>query len=383
MNGNATREGNGPQDRLSPDEALRLYRPDVAARLADLRAPRFRYQQVYAHLMRRPAVPLSQCTSLPAALRAELEPIVAREARLEERIDDDAQTSRLVIGLADGLRIETVIMRYLGRTTVCISSQVGCPVGCAFCATGDLGFERNLSTGEILDQMRLCAALLETEGRRVTNVVFMGMGEPLLNRAPLFSALQLLRDPQGLHVRTRGVSVSTVGVPEGIVELARKHPQVNLALSLHAPSNELRDRLLPINRRYRLEQVLEATDTHFALTHRKLLVEYVLLGGVNDSPAHAVALANLLKGRVAAVNLIPWNRTGGPFRAPSSDSVTTFRDKLKQHHIDVAVRVSRGADIRAACGQLVADRATPTLGGACPWHDRLNGNEPPARRGKP
>ncbi len=218
--------------------------------------------------------------------------------------------------------------------------------------------------------MRLAAALVGEEGRRVSNVVFMGMGEPLLNRRALFGALRLLRDPRGLGLRARGLSVSTVGIPDGILELARREPQVNLALSLHATSNELRSRLIPANRRYPLESVLAAADSHFALTRRKLLIEYVLLQGVNDSAADAHALARILRGRVAAVNLIVWNVARGPFRPSGGDTVARFRAQLERLHIDVSVRASMGHAIRAACGQLAIERGPAPAPAEDLWHDR-------------
>lgn len=338
-------------------DPLSLYRPDLSARLQALGAPTYRRQQAYEHLMRHPSLPLEACTALPAAMRAQLGPLMERRPRIEQRLDDTGQTTRLLLAMPDGVAVESVIMRYPDRTTLCVSTQAGCPVGCTFCATGAIGFTRNLRTDEIIDQVRLAAALLEQEGRRVTNVVFMGMGEPFLNRESVFGALRLLRDPRGLRVRARGLSVSTVGIPAGIIELAQREPQVNLALSLHAPNDELRERLLPINRKYPLAAVLQATDTHFAMTHRKLLVEYVLLGGVNDEPALARQLSQLLRDRVAAVNLISWNATGGPFRAPSARAVAAFRAELQRQHIDVALRASMGHSIQAACGQLVGRRA--------------------------
>ncbi len=341
---------------LTGVEALALYRPGLSESLRMLEVPGFRHQQVYEHLMQHPSLPLEACTSLPPALRSQLATATEIQPRTELRVDDARQTTRLLVALADGCGVESVIMRYPDRTTVCVSTQVGCAMRCAFCATGSVGFTRNLHTSEIIDQVRLAASIVVPEGRRVTNVVFMGMGEPMLNREAVLAALRLLQDPRGLHVRARGLSVSTVGIPEGIVELARREPQVNLALSLHAPTDELRGQLVPVNSKYPICTVLRATDTHFAITHRKLLVEYVLLNGVNDRPTHAQQLSQLLRGRVAAVNLIAWNATGGPFRAPDPAAVTAFQAELQRRHVDVSLRARMGHSIQGACGQLMGRR---------------------------
>lgn len=359
----------GARAPLTPQEALTLYRPDVAEVLAALSVPRFRYQQVYEHLMRKPGEPVTACTAIPTEMRGTLAPILGKGTSLASRQDDGRAATKLAISLRDGLQVETVVMRYTERVTACVSSQVGCALGCTFCATGGMGFRRNLSVAEIVDQVRWAAALVGAEGRRVSNVVFMGMGEPLLNRRALFGAMRLLRDPRGLGLRARGLSVSTVGIPDGILELARREPQVNLALSLHATSNELRSRLIPANRRYPIEVVLAATDTHFALTRRKLLVEYLLLQGVNDGVADAHALARMLRGRVAAVNLIVWNAARGPFRPSGGDAVARFQAELGRRHIDVSLRASMGHAIHAACGQLAIDRDPAPAPAEDLWHD--------------
>ncbi|NLE74926.1 MAG: 23S rRNA (adenine(2503)-C(2))-methyltransferase RlmN [Actinobacteria bacterium] len=354
---------------LTAQEALTLYRPDLAELLTALSAPRFRYQQIYEHLMRRPGASLSACTVLPMEIRRTLASAANKETTVIRRADDGRAVTKLVLSLSDGLQVETVVMRYTDRVTVCVSTQVGCALGCTFCATGGMGFHRNLTVAEIIDQVRLAGALVTAEGRRVSNVVFMGMGEPLLNRRALFGAIRLLRDPRGLDLRSRGISVSTVGIPDGIVELAHREPQVNLALSLHATSNELRNRLIPANRKHPLQTILAATDTHFALTRRKLMVEYVLLRGVNDSVSHARALARLLRGRVAAVNLITWNEARGNFSPSQSNAVARFQDELRSLQVDVSIRISLGHSINAACGQLAAEQSPASAPPIDLWHD--------------
>jgi adenine C2-methylase RlmN of 23S rRNA A2503 and tRNA A37 len=215
-------------------------------------------------------------------------------------------TTKLLLAAQDGSKIETVVMPYGKRVTACLSSQVGCPVGCAFCATGAMGFHRNLTVAEIVDQLRTAMALASEAGQRISNVVYMGMGEPLLNLGAVLDSIRVLTEPSGLGLGHRSLSVSTVGIPAGILRLAREQPQVNLALSLHAADDETRALLIPQTYRRPLSVVLEAAWEHFALTRRKLLIEYVLISGVNDSIEDARRLAALVQGRVVAVNLLVW-----------------------------------------------------------------------------
>jgi 23S rRNA (adenine2503-C2)-methyltransferase len=266
-----------------------------------------------------------------------------------------------------------LIMPYRKRTTACISSQVGCPVGCAFCATGTAGFRRNLSAAEIVDQVRAAALVAAEEDGRVSNLVYMGMGEPLLNLQAVLSSIEVLSHPHGLNMGHRSISVSTVGIPAGIVRLAHAEPQVNLALSLHSVWDRTRELLIPPRHRHPLDDILAAAWEHFALTHRKLLVEYTLLQGVNDSIEDARRLATLMRGHVVTVNLLSWNpvhvighdETVGPGSGPSASekrhtaflpssraAVGAFRDALLNAKVEVTIRESRGADIEAACGQL-------------------------------
>jgi 23S rRNA (adenine2503-C2)-methyltransferase len=254
---------------------------------------------------------------------------------------------------------------------VCISSQVGCAVGCAFCATGALGFRRNLSTAEIVDQVRAAAAACEP-GQRLTNVVYMGMGEPLLNLGAVIESIRILAAPSSLGLGRRSLSISTVGIPSGILRLAKNEPQINLALSLHAADDVTRAQLIPEQYRHPLSEVLEAAWQHFEITRRKLLVEYVLISGVNDTVDDARRLAALLRGHVVTVNLLAWNPVNPEDRAdsgtqapgdkkpprrrtflPSSPAtVAAFRGTLRAAHIEAVVRASKGAGIEAACGQL-------------------------------
>jgi 23S rRNA (adenine2503-C2)-methyltransferase len=341
----------------SARDSLQQYRPDIAALLVDGGEPAFRATQVYEHLMHHPGLDFTAATALSKELRGALHDLGETTLRLVTRQDDPDGTTKLLLRAQDGSLLETVIMRYRRRSTVCVSSQVGCALGCVFCATGGLGFRRNLTTAEIVDQVRTVEVLLHTEARHVDRVVYMGMGEPLLNPDAVLASIALLRDPAGLGMAQRSLSVSTVGIPAGIRRLADEAPQVNLALSLHAPDDALRTRLMPVGRKYGLHEVMKAVEQHFDRTHRKLFVEYLLLAGVNDGVRQAHALADLVRGRVATVNLIPWNPGCGDFTASPPEVVDSFRTILLSRGIETTVRERRGQSIAAACGQLAAGRA--------------------------
>jgi 23S rRNA (adenine2503-C2)-methyltransferase len=351
---------------VSPQAVLETYRPDLAAILNVIDAPGFRYGQVFDHMMNRPAAPFSDASAVPVALRAALDeagPAVMTVAATRMAPDG---TTKLLLDARDGAQVEAVLMPYGSRLTACVSSQVGCAVGCAFCATGALGFTRNLSAAEIVDQLRAGVAAAQP-GQRLTNVVYMGMGEPLLNMGAVLDSVRILTAPSGLGLGRRSLSISTVGIPSGIRRLARYEPQVNLALSLHAADDTTRAFLIPDAFRHPLAEVLDAAWEHFAVTRRKLLVEYVLIAGVNDSLDDARRLAALMRGHVVAVNLLTWNpvalndiraraaRGGRQTRTfvPSPPAaVSAFRSALRAAHIEAVLRISKGAGIEAACGQL-------------------------------
>ncbi len=360
-----------PKRDDSPRAVLALYRPDLAKILAAVDAPSFRYAQVLEHLMRRPGTPLAEASNLPGELRAALDhggPSVLSVAAIRKASDG---TTKLLLAARDGANVETVLLPYGKRLTVCISSQVGCAVGCMFCATGAMGFRRNLSTAEIVDQVRAAAAACDPE-QHITNVVYMGMGEPLLNLGAVIESVRVLTAPSGLGLGRRSLSISTVGIPSGIVRLARTEPQVNLAVSLHAADDVTRAILVPEQFRRPLSEILEAAWQHFEITRRKLLVEYVLIAGVNDSIDDARQLAAILRGHVVTVNLLAWNpvyrddsadagaAVSGEKKPPrrrtflpsSPATLAAFRGTLRAAHIDAVVRQSKGAGIEAACGQL-------------------------------
>ncbi len=263
------------------------------------------------------------------------------------------ETEKLLLELADEERIECVLLRDdREHRTVCISTQVGCAMGCAFCASGLDGVARNLTTGEIVEEMLQLKRLLP-EGERLSHVVVMGMGEPLANLDRLLPALAMAAHRDGLGISARRITISTVGLPKGIRRLADMDCQYHLAVSLHAPDDELRSRIVPANRKIGIRAILEAADYYFEKTGRRVTFEYVLLAGINDQPEHAARLVALLKGRPSLVNLIPYNPVAGlAFRTPSPAAIRRFAETLEHGGLTVAIRYRKGDRIDAACGQL-------------------------------
>jgi 23S rRNA (adenine2503-C2)-methyltransferase len=292
-------------------------------------------------------------TDLPKSLRGALEAefqIWTTTIAKHNRADDG--TEKLLLELHDGQRIECVLLRDGERRTVCISSQVGCAMGCVFCASGLDGVIRNLTTGEILEQL-LRLALLLPATERLSHIVVMGMGEPLANLERLLPALAVAQDPDGLGISQRRITVSTVGLPKGIDRLAEENPGYHLAVSLHAAADDLRTKLVPVIKSIGLAAVMDAADRYWEASGRRLTFEYVLLGGINDSPLHARELVRLIGGRAALVNIIPYNAVAGlPWREPSQGSRDRFLDVCREAGVNVQVRRRKGARIDAACGQL-------------------------------
>jgi 23S rRNA (adenine2503-C2)-methyltransferase len=322
---------------------------DVARVLAG--EPAYRARQAWDGLHRRGLDP-EEMTELPGALRARLAaalpPALAAAA---ESVADRGQTVKWLWRLADGALVETVLMANGSRATACVSSQAGCAMACGFCATGQAGFERNLSEGEIVEQV--VRARRRATPRRLSNVVFMGMGEPLANYDRVIAAVRRLMGDLGLSAR--GITVSTVGVVPGIRRLADEGLPVTLAVSLHAANDALRDELVPLNRRYPLDVLMAACDEHRHATGRRLSFEWALMDGVNDRPADATELAERARPLGAHVNLIPLNPTPGwPTPGTPPAGVRAFRDRLRALGVNVTVRRTRGTEIDAACGQLRA-----------------------------
>ncbi len=315
--------------------------------------PPYRARQVWRGLhtlARRPG----ELTDLPAGLRERLDAALAPALReLDRSRSADRQTVKWLWQLHDGAQIETVLMLYPARATVCVSSQAGCAMGCQFCATGQAGFRRHLTAGEIVEQV--AEARRAAAPRRVSNVVFMGMGEPLANYDQVWSAVERLHGEMGLSARH--LTLSTVGIVTGIRRLAVEALPVNLAVSLHAANDDLRDRLVPINRRYPLEVLLEACAEYVRAKGRRLSFEWALIAGVNDRDVDATELAAAALPFGAHVNLIPLNPTPGyPVRGSSRPAVRAFHAALVERGVNATVRRNRGTDIDAACGQLAARR---------------------------
>jgi 23S rRNA (adenine2503-C2)-methyltransferase len=320
---------------------------------AKLCMPKFRAGQIRHWLFQRRATGWQQMTDLPLPLRQELAHELAiwtTEVVRHTRADDG--TEKLLLRLADGGQIECVLLRDRVRRTICISSQVGCGMGCVFCASGLDGVDRNLTAGEIVEQMLRLQLLLDPQ-ERLSHIVVMGMGEPLANLDAVLAALAEAHRPDGLDISGRRITISTVGLPQAIERLARLEAPYRLAISLHAPNDELRNQLVPVNDRIGLAAIMEAADNYFAASGRRLTFEYVLLAEVNDGPEHARQLVRLLAGREALVNVIPYNRVAGlPYRTPSRQRQMEFRRILEAGGIRVRFRHRKGDRIDAACGQL-------------------------------
>ncbi len=296
----------------------------------------------------------NEATALPPALREKLNatiPISEFEV-VRESESERGDTCKAALKLTDGNLIETVLMRHSnGRNTVCVSSQAGCPMACTFCATGTMGLKRNLTTSEIVAQVLHFSRQLAAKGERVTNMVMMGMGEPMHNYDNVMAAIRILNDQKGLALGARHMSISTCGIVAGIHRMADEPLQVNLAVSLHAPNDELRTRLMPVNRAYPLAKLMPAIDAYIAKTGRKVMFEYLLIDGLNDTPAVITELAVLLKKPLYHLNLIKYHTTGA-FVSTGRDRRTEILDYMKKAFVSVTHRITFGEDIDAACGQL-------------------------------
>jgi 23S rRNA (adenine2503-C2)-methyltransferase len=326
---------------------------ELAAWMADRGEPGFRARQVVRWVFDRRAEDFGAMTDLPVRLRAALEEqwTVFGTRLVHHDVAPDG-TDKLLLACGDGRRIECVLMAEDDRRTVCISTQVGCGMGCVFCASGLKGVERNLTRAELLEQVLRLRNLLP-QGQALTNLVVMGMGESLANFDNLIAALDRICSPEGLNLGQRRVTISTVGLPEKMRKLAALDRQYHLAVSLHAPTEALRNALVPVNERIGLGAVLEAADAYFQRSGRQVTFEYVLLRGVNDRPEDARALAGLLAGRKAHVNLIPYNPVPGlPFQRPEPAAIRRFVAIVRASAVSVSVRKTKGRRIDAACGQL-------------------------------
>jgi 23S rRNA (adenine2503-C2)-methyltransferase len=328
--------------------------PDrIAGWLAEQRQPGFRAAQIRRWLFAGRARSLDGMSDLPKPLRDRLAAdFQLWTTRIVHHKQTDDGTEKLLVELHDGQQIECVLLRDGARRTICISTQVGCAMGCVFCASGIGGVVRNLSAGEIVEQMLLLDRLLP-EGERLSHIVVMGMGEPLANFDALASALAEASSPTGLGISPRRITISTVGLPPAIHRLAEANARYNLAVSLHAPDDELRNQLVKVNKNIGLAEILRAADHYFEASGRRLTFEYVLLAGINDSPDHARRLAALLDKRAVLVNVIPFNPVAElDYRTPSKAATRRFVEALESAGVNVFVRERKGDKIDAACGQL-------------------------------
>jgi 23S rRNA (adenine2503-C2)-methyltransferase len=360
--------------KLKKTDLLGLTLPEMQQWLVERGEASFRAKQIYNWLYQHLVTDFQAMTNLPQALRDRLEqeasigPVIVRS----ELHSKDDRTRKVLLELSDGRLIESVLMLYppigesSARATVCVSTQAGCAFGCTFCATGQMGFDRHLSAGEIVAQVLLFARELRaapwsarglpgsTPIDHITNIVLMGMGEPLHNYNNVLQALRILNSPDGFTLGARHMTVSTVGLVPAIRKLSQEPLQVNLAISLHAATDELRSQTMPVNRKYPLKELLAACQDYIAATGRQVTFEYVLLAGVNDTPEHAHQLGELLAPlkQFAHVNCIPVNATSADYRPPGGEAIRAFRNVLFEHGVSNSVRAERGDDIAAACGQL-------------------------------
>jgi len=306
--------------------------------------PAFRKNQIEKLIYQDAIDDWDNATVLPLKLREELKKETSLKIKAE--IFKSKNVEKALITLEDNSQIETVLMKHGDRTTVCVSSQVGCALGCKFCATGKLGFKRNLETEEILEQV-----LVFKRKERIRNIVFMGMGEPFLNYDNVLNAVKILNNENAFNIGARHISISTVGITEGIEKLSNEKLQVNLAISLHAPNNNLRLKLMPISKKYSLENILKTVNEYIKKTNRKVMFEYTLIDSINDSIENAKELSKIVKHPLYMVNLIKYNDTE-EFKAPSNEKIKRFKNYLEKGGINVTERYRFGGDIHAACGQL-------------------------------
>jgi 23S rRNA (adenine2503-C2)-methyltransferase len=354
--------------------------------------PAYRARQVADAVWGGRAAATGEARTLPTALRAEVDAAFRFDTVAETDLQtaDGGLTEKALHRLSDGALVESVLMHYPAkpgqreRHTLCISSQAGCAVGCPFCATGELGFTRDLETAEIVDQVRHAARRLAADSRRLTNVVFMGMGEPLLNLDRVLAAVDALNDPHRFGLGARHITVSTSGVVPGMKRLTALGPQFTLAVSLHAARDALRDVLVPLNRRWPIAEVVGAAREHAKATGRRVSYEVTMIGGVNDTDADARAMAELLRGDHAHVNLIPMNPVAHtPWTASPMDVIERFEATLREAGIATTVRRNRGQEIGAACGQLAAERAgEPPAAAVARRRERLIDESAAALRGE-
>ena len=343
--------------RLLPEEMEQL--------VMDMGYQRYRADQILYPLYYKFPKDISEIKQLPKAMREELAAAgytIGSAKETHRVVSEDGETMKLLLNLDDNTSVETVLMQYPSanpfghpRSTICVSTQIGCAMGCVFCATGQMGFEANLKAEHIVSQVIHFAEILQQRGQHVTNLVFMGMGEPMANYDEMIRAVRILTHPRGFGIGQRHITISTIGITSGIDRLAEEDLQIGLAISLHAPNDKLRKQLVPTAGPNSVEEIIEAGRRYFKKTGRRVTFEYALMDGVNDSIETAMELARLLKGNGSHLNIIPINPTAGNFKRPSSGRILKFEQILIDAGINCTVRVEKGTEISAACGQLRTD----------------------------
>lgn len=346
-------------------DLYRLLPEEMEKMVIELGQPRYRADQILFPLYNKFPKNISEIRQLPATFRDTLiaEGYTIGSANEVNRIvSEDGDTTKILLNLIDGSSIETVLIQYPSskinghpRSTICVSTQDGCAMGCIFCATGQMGFKKNIKAEEIVAQVVHFAHLLQERGEHVTNLVFMGMGEPLANYDETIRAVRILTHSRGFGLGQRHITISTIGIIDGIDRLADESLQVGLAISLHAPNDKLRKKLVPTAGPHSVDDLISAGRRYYKKTGRRVTFEYALIEGINDSPQIATELANLLDGNGSHVNIIPINPTAGGFKRPSRRKVIVFEQILANAGVNCTVRVEKGSEISAACGQLRTD----------------------------
>lgn len=344
-------------------ELLGMNKMELEEFVLSLGEPRYRASQIHAWMYRKQISSFNDMSDIPQELRLRLAETaeISIPPVLKQRVSSDG-TRKLLLAMKDNKAIETVIIPQRNdknaRYSLCVSTQVGCPIGCSFCATGQAGFQRNLQAfemvGQVLSSSRELSQDFNSNGDHlITNVVYMGMGEPLLNYDEVIKSICILNDHQGINIGQRHITISTAGEVKGIKRLSQSGLQVILAISLHACNNELRDQLIPLNRKYPLEILVDAVQNYIALTNRRVTFEYIMLDGINIGAGDAEAMIKLIRPLLANVNLIPYNGVDGlEFKKPSAANIRQFYNWLVKGGLNVTLREEKGADIEAACGQL-------------------------------
>ena len=343
--------------RLLPEEMEQL--------VMDMGYDRYRADQILYPLYYKFPKSIDEIKQLPKEMREKLNDAgytVGSTKETHRVVSDDKETTKLLLELSDGTSVETVLMQYRPtklnghpRSTICVSTQIGCAMGCVFCATGQMGFESNLKAEHIVSQVIHFAEILQQRGEHVTNIVFMGMGEPMANYDEMIRAIRILTNDRGFGIGQRHITISTIGITSGIDKLADENLQIGLAISLHAPNDKLRKKLVPTASPNSVKEIIDAGRKYYKKTGRRVTFEYALMKGINDSPEIATELARLLQGNGSHVNIIPINPTAGNFKRPSQDAVLEFERILYNAGVNCTVRVEKGTEISAACGQLRTD----------------------------